>query len=95
MANKSATLIGTVVFDNGNRNTIHVGLNHNTGETIVWQQQEGKRSSRITGRNIEPFLSEIDHVLCEGEAHWDGEVNRAALEALCSQVGYDVIGTAG
>lgn len=86
MINKSASRIGTIEFTNGNRLTLHVGGNSNTGETIVWQQLEGQRASRITGRNLAPFLAELDEILNEGEGTWAEGRNDAALDALIASV---------
>jgi hypothetical protein len=82
VVNKSASLIGTLVFVNGNRNTLHIGTNSNTGETIVWQQVTGRRSSRLTGKNIAAFAAELTAALGRNEASWEGTVNNAALTAL-------------
>jgi hypothetical protein len=82
MIHKSATEIGTVEFKNGNRNTLYLGHNRSTGERIVWQQVAGRRSQRVTGRNIGKFAEELNHVLNEGEAKWIGGVNDAALNVL-------------
>ncbi len=82
MINKSASLIGTIEFKNGNRNTIYIGHNHNTGETIVWQQVAGRRSQRITGKNITKFAAELDSTMNEGDAKWIGERNDSALNCL-------------
>lgn len=84
MINKSATKIGTVVFNNGNRNTLYIGANRNTGETIVWQKLEGSRSKRVTGKNIAKLADELDFFLNEGMAHWEGTINHAALDILGS-----------
>lgn len=82
MINKSASLIGTIEFKNGNRNTIYIGANKNTGETIVWQQVTGRRASRVTGKNITKFVETLEFVTCEGEARWVGARNDAALDCL-------------
>lgn len=86
MINKSASQIGTVEFTNGNRLTLHVGANSNTGDLIVWQQLDGQRASRITGKNLGPFLDEIEEIMNEGEATWAAGRNDAALDALVAAV---------
>lgn len=90
MINKSATFIGTLKFKNGNQTRLFVGSNHNTGETIVWQQTlyNGKwgKDHRVTGRNIRPLMEEVNFVLKEGEAVWSERPTEAGfkvLEELC------------
>jgi hypothetical protein len=81
MADKSATEIGVIRFQNGNVTTLHAGTNSNTGETIIWQQVEGRRASRVTGRNIPKLAAELNFVLVEGQAAWV-RCNDAALAVL-------------
>lgn len=89
MINKSASLIGTIVFKNCNQNTLHVGANRSTGQMIVWQQAviagKQQRSKRATGRNLVALVEELQHVLNEGHAGWHGPVNHAALDALAAE----------
>lgn len=82
MINQSASRVGTLVFKSGIRNTLYVGTNSNTGETILWQQCGDRRAKRSTGRNIRRVVRELSHVLASGAARWDGEVNGAALAVL-------------
>lgn len=87
MINKSASKIGTIEFKNGNQTTLWIGTNSNTGETILWQVMKEPlglvgRSKRITGRNLGKLATELNFVLCEGEAKWIGERNDAALDGL-------------
>lgn len=79
--NKSATKIGTLVFPNGNRNSLFVGSNRNTGETIVWQKVVGRKPSRVTGGNIAKLVGEADELLKSGGAAWEG-LNEAAWAAV-------------
>ena len=82
MINKSATKIGTIEFKNGNRNTIYIGANRNTGASIVWQQVAGRRATRHTGKNINKLATELNVALNEGEVCWFGDRNDAALDHL-------------
>ena len=77
--NKSAARVGTLVFDNGNRNTIYLGTNRNTGSDIVWQHVAGRRAKKMTGRNIPLLFAEIREIVGTGEGHWEGDVNTALL----------------
>lgn len=82
MIHKSAAKIGTIEFANGKRNALFVGSNSNTGETILWQQVQGRRAQRVTGRNIANLVAELVECLRTGEAKWIGEFNAAALAAI-------------
>lgn len=82
--NKSASKIGTVEFANGNRTTIWIGANSNTGETIVWHACNGGRARRCTGENITHLATDLDAALNEDGAKWVGEVNDAALDCLAA-----------
>ncbi len=83
MVNKSASRIGTIKWaDGGRTNTRYIGYNSNTGQTIVWQHIQDRRSSRSTGRNIGRLLQELDEALANGDTAWLGEVDTAALDAL-------------
>lgn len=84
MINKSATVVGTIEFKNGNKTVLHIGNNRNTGETIVWQVTNGGRSTRTTGKNIAKLCAELNHVLSEGTARWLNDYNIDALIALNS-----------
>jgi hypothetical protein len=70
MIPKSATKIGAIKWTKGARVDLWIGTNSNTGETIVWQQVQNRRASRVTGRNITKLRSELDHALNEGECSW-------------------------
>jgi hypothetical protein len=86
MVNKSATLIGTVVFSNGSRTSLWIGTNSNTGETIVWNKLLGGkgRATRTTGSNITKLANELNAALNAEGARWDGDRNDAALDALAA-----------
>ena len=82
--NKSAREIGKIQFTNGNRLTLFVDHNSNTGEVYAYQQLDGKRPSKVSGRNLKPFLAELDEVMNENEATWVGgrPTDHTALDAL-------------
>ncbi len=80
--NKSASAIGTLEFNNGNKTALYIGTNRNTGATIVWQVVNGGRSTRLTGKHLPLLAGELAHVLAIGDAKWIGDVNTAALECL-------------
>lgn len=82
MANKSATRIGVLIFENGNRTTLDIGINRNTGATIVWQNTPGQREARTTGRNIARLLAELKDALLSGEVRWEDGCNTLALNAM-------------
>lgn len=80
--NKSASKIGNLVFNNGNRLALYIGANSNTGETIVWQVLNGGKSKRVTGKNVSGLATELAEVLTTNAGGWVGEVNAAALACL-------------
>lgn len=82
MINKSATLVGTLDFANGNRTAIYVGYNSNTGATIMWQKTVGEHAGRLMGHNIVLIVEEIRAVLVNGEAVWTKGHNSLAWDAL-------------
>ena len=82
MINKSATHIGKIHWlKTGNILDLWIGDNSNTGETIVWQKVEGKRDTRVTGKNIAKLAQELNVAMNEGDGVWL-ERNDAALDAL-------------
>lgn len=81
MINKSASLVGHLIWNNGNTLSIWTDCNGNTGEPILWQEYE-LGTNRFTGKNIRKFMVELNDALNEGELKWVGEVNDAALNAL-------------
>lgn len=84
MINKSATKAGEITWNNGNVTVLWVGLNGNTGATVVWvvERINGKlgRSKRLTGGNIHKLAAEIASALPrEGRYTYS---NAAALAAI-------------
>lgn len=85
---KSARFIGALTFKNGNQTRLWVGSNRNTGSTIVFQQtlykgaSQWERQTRTTGRRIAPLMSELDHVLNEGEATWSTPPDPVGFDIL-------------
>ena len=77
-----AVLIGDVLIG-VNTLTLHAGINHNTGESIVWQTLNDETPARTTGRNLARLARELAAAVDSGEAEWaSGEYSRAARAKL-------------
>jgi hypothetical protein len=85
MISKSAQLVGTVVFNNGNTTAFYYGTNSNLGTGIIWQATNGRRPTRHTGKNIPALLHELNDALNEGEAKWHASRNDKLLDLLRDQ----------
>lgn len=82
--NKNASHIGIIEWkQSGRKNSLYIGFNTNTGETIIWQQMlnESRRPARVTGRNIPKFLGELEQALDEGDCFWI-QRNDAVINSL-------------
>lgn len=81
----SASYVGKLVMNNGNKVRIWAHTNANTGQPVVYQRVAwadgtfGKVVSTV-GRNRIKMIQSLNETLNEGQASWEGERNDAVLD---------------
>ena len=67
---------------NGAHLHLYISTNSNTGGSIVWQELDGNRPSRVTGRNIKRLGAEIRDALKTGECYWTQDPTEALSDKM-------------
>lgn len=75
---KSASYVGTVEFENGNKTAIWAYTLAN-GESAAYQSVNNGRAKRVSGGNFRQFVKELDFALNEEEAWWADSPNEVVL----------------
>ncbi len=80
MINKSASLIGTVVFENGNRNTLHIGANRNSEQLKAEEAAHRRMRLKVFStckefqEKIAALIAERDKIIDAHRAEYDAAV---------------------